>query len=136
MKFEMNRSIGYGYGAILKRPYAGLKMLSQSGGIQRNEQVYTVIEETFGKVVGREIVDMDRRLMNFGLSEKASTVKKLFRSEQTMLPRVEHRIDEDENLAHAFGEDEIRLHASTDTYIFDQEYDLGFESQEASSFGQ
>ena len=96
----------------------------------------TVIEESFGKVVDREIVDMDRRLMNLGLPEKASTVKKLFRSEQTMLPRMEHRIDENENLAHAFGQDEIRLHASTDTYIFDQEYDLGFESQEASSFGQ
>ena len=125
------------YGTIPKRPSQQIiGVQSQSECREQDKREFEGVDESFGKVPDREIVDMDRQMTVLGLRGRTSTVKKLFEDETAISQKRGSRQDASENQVNDFGEDNIQFHTLQDAEVFDQQCNLMFKPKLMSSLGK
>ena len=131
---ERDREKQKKYGAIPKRPsHQSLRVLSQSEHRKQDDREYEGVDKSFGKYLDRDIIDMNKGMTQLGLTERTSTMWKLFEEETDMSIRRGYRQEDSANQVNNFGEDEIRLQTLQDADVYEKEFDLELKPQLASS---
>ena len=122
------------YGAIPKLPsQQRLRGISHSEYRELDDRENRGVDRSIGKVLDRDIIDMNKGMTHLGLTGRTSTMRKLFEVETDMTSKRDHRQDYSANQVNDFGEDNRQLHTLQDADVFDQQYNLLFKPQLVSS---